>query len=251
VRGLEKRIEELSFNAWPSLQTMVYDGWLLKFGEGYTRRSNSISPLYASETAFEEKLANCEKLYNSMGLSTIFKIADKLSPDGLDKLLAEKGYWSEAPTSVQLLDLLKYKGNAAYALLIRNKLEDEWLANMQRISGNKSNSDIELEGKILGNIVPEKYFAELQVQGEIVACGLGVIEDGYIGIYDIMVAKEHRGKGFGRYMVEGLLNLGRSKAVSWAYLQVMLDNPLALNLYDSLGFKEIYKYWYRVKKLQV
>jgi N-acetylglutamate synthase len=39
--------------------------------------------------------------------------------------------------------------------------------------------------------------------------------------------------------------------VDWAYLQVMLDNPVALNLYDSLGFKEIYKYWYRVKKLQV
>lgn len=246
---MEKRIEELSINAWPALQTMVYDGWLLKFGGGYTRRSNSISPIYDSEIDFEEKLVHCEKLYSSMGLSTIFKIADKLSPDGLDKLLAEKGYAEEAPTSVQLSNLLNYSSNVSYDLITRNKLEDEWLSNMQRISGNKSNSNIEMEKKILGNIVTEKYFVELKVQGEIVACGLGVIEDCHIGIYDIMAAKEHRGKGYGRAIVEGLLSLGKSKGAEQAYLQVMLDNPVALKLYESLGFKEIYKYWYRVKKL--
>ena len=35
-------IEELTLNAWPPLQTQLYDGWLLGFSGGYTRRANSV-----------------------------------------------------------------------------------------------------------------------------------------------------------------------------------------------------------------
>lgn len=248
---MEKRIEEMSLNAWPSLQTAVYDGWLLRFGEGYTRRANSIIPLYTSEKAFREKVLKCEKLYNSKGLNTIFKIPDKICPAGLDQFLAEAGYAVEAPTSVQLLELTDYMGKEKGSLIISDMLEDEWLHNMQRISGTKTDSGMEIEKRILGNIVNDRYFVELHKQGEAVACGLGVMEDGYLGIFDIVVAKQHRGKGYGRIMMEGLLELGKSKGANWAYLLVMLDNPIALNLYKSLGFREIYKYWYRVKKIQV
>jgi ribosomal protein S18 acetylase RimI-like enzyme len=250
VRGLEKRIEEMSLNAWPSLQTVVYDGWLLRFGEGYTKRANSIIPLYVSEKTFGDKALKCEKLYNSKGLNTIFKLADRICPDSLDKFLADRGYTAEAPTSVQLLELKGYEGKEYGSLLIRDKLEDEWLQNMQRISGTKTDSSIEIEKRILGNIVVDRYFVELHQQGEAVACGLGVIEDGYLGIFDIVVARQHRGKGFGRIMMESLLNLGKSEGADWAYLQVVLDNSVAINLYESLGFREIYKYWYRVKKIQ-
>lgn len=247
---MEKRIEELSLNAWPSLQTLSYDGWLLRFGGGYTRRSNSISPLYASEIDFEQKISNCEKLYGRRGQNTIFKIAEKVSPGGLDELLDKSGYVLEAPTSVQLLELKDYEGNVRDNLIIRNTLEEEWLANMQIISGTKSDDNINMERRILSNIITECCFAELQDQGQgqAVACGMGVIEDGFIGIYDIMVAKEARGKGLGRRIMEDLLSLGISKGVEHAYLQVMLDNSVALNLYKSLGFREIYKYWYRVSK---
>lgn len=56
MSGMERRIEELSINAWPSMQTMVYDGWQLRFGRGYTKRANSISPFYESKIGFKEKI---------------------------------------------------------------------------------------------------------------------------------------------------------------------------------------------------
>jgi ribosomal protein S18 acetylase RimI-like enzyme len=230
VRGLEKRIEEMSLNAWPSLQTVVYDGWLLRFGEGYTKRANSIIPLYDSEKTFGEKVLKCKKLYNSKGLNTIFKISDKICPGSLDRFLDETGYVPEAPTSVQLLGLEDYEEKEHGNLLIRNKLEDEWFQNMQRISGSKTDRSIEIEKRILGNIVVDRCFVELHQQGEAVACGLGVLEDGYIGIFDIVVAKQHRGKGLGRSIMECLLSIGKNKGANRAYLQVMLDNPVAINL---------------------
>ncbi|MDB5085123.1 MAG: family N-acetyltransferase, partial [Bacilli bacterium] len=38
-----KMIEELTLNNWQPLQTMLYDGWLLRFAGGYTKRANSVN----------------------------------------------------------------------------------------------------------------------------------------------------------------------------------------------------------------
>ena len=54
--------EELSLNAWPSLQTQFYDGWVLLYTNGYsyTSRANSVNLLYPSTLDVYEKIAECE-----------------------------------------------------------------------------------------------------------------------------------------------------------------------------------------------
>jgi hypothetical protein len=32
-----KTFEELLLNMWPALQTKLYDGWILRFANGYTK----------------------------------------------------------------------------------------------------------------------------------------------------------------------------------------------------------------------
>ena len=85
---LIQTIEELSMNAWPALQTMLYDGWVLRFANGYTRRANSVIPLYLSERETVEKIKVCEKVYKDQGLATTFKMTAESHPLGLDDDLA-------------------------------------------------------------------------------------------------------------------------------------------------------------------
>jgi len=42
MENLVRLYEELSANAHPALKTIIYDGWILRFSDGYTNRSNSV-----------------------------------------------------------------------------------------------------------------------------------------------------------------------------------------------------------------
>ena len=47
-----KVLEEVMLNALPSLNTMYYDGWNLRFAEGYTNRANSVNVFGPSTLPF-------------------------------------------------------------------------------------------------------------------------------------------------------------------------------------------------------
>ena len=241
-------LEELSLNAWPALQTLHYDGWVLRFAGGYTRRANSVNPLYKSSLPLDEKVTACEQYYHSQGLPAIFKLTPQSQPSELDKSLAQCGYQLDAFTSVQTLDLQKTGFSAPQpGFSCNDALTDDWFSAFCAMSDTPEKHLAPMR-QLLKLILPSHSFSLLQADGQPVACGLCVQQDGFIGLYDIVVAKEQRRKGYGRRMMEGLLAHGQRKGAKTSYLQVMLNNPPALQLYEDLGFKEVYQYWYRVKQ---
>ena len=94
-------IEERCLNAWPAAHTIVHDGWLLRLSDNYTRRANSVQPLYPTTCDLAAAIAYCEKVYAARGQDTIFKMTPAAQPAALDATLAALGYAEEAPTSVQ------------------------------------------------------------------------------------------------------------------------------------------------------
>src|SRR5258708_22631019 len=91
-----QRYEELSMNAWPALRTLHFDRWVLRFANGYTRRANSINPLYTSTLDLAEKIAYCEQLYTSQQQATVFQMTTAVQPSYLDDFLAAQGYTHDA-----------------------------------------------------------------------------------------------------------------------------------------------------------
>ena len=245
VCRMNRVIEELSINAWPALQTNLYDGWILRFTNGYTRRANSINPLYPSAQPLMEKVAEVETLYRDRHLQVVFKMTTASHPKELDSVLAARGYFAEGHTSVQLLDL----NDAPISSNIRvsEELIEEWFVSFCRLSQLAPKHHATAR-QLLQRIVPRTGFAFLHDQGEIIACGLGVVEGTYLGLFDIVTKTNRRRQGYGQQVVQGLLKWGKEQGARQAYLQVTKQNEPALALYSKLNFREQYQYWYRVKE---
>jgi ribosomal protein S18 acetylase RimI-like enzyme len=87
------------------------------------------------------------------------------------------------------------------------------------------------------------------VSGEAVSCALGVLEDELFGLFDVVTAPEHRKKGYGTQLISSMLGRAQENRARHAYLGVVELNSPAQRLYDKLGFREVYRYWYRVPNL--
>ena len=241
-----KLIEEICLNAWPCLQQILYDGWIARFANGYTRRSNSVNPIYAGTLNAAAKIEYCARLYRDRRLNPVFKITPFVQPANLDDLLAEAGYQKQAPTSVQLLELSNLPTNEPTCQIQQwFAPAEQWLSDYARMNQVSAKNTGTLRD-ILNNIAPKTCFITLTNDGETLACGLAVLDGGYVGLFDIITEPTQRGKGYGTQLILSLLHWAKANGAQTAYLQVMLENEPAVRTYAKLGFREVYQYWYRV-----
>ncbi len=237
-------IEELSLNALPALHTALFDGWVVRFAQGYTRRANSVNPLYPGAFDLTDKIMQAEMLYRQRHLPTVFKLTPQSIPSELDDRLHRRSYREESGASVQVLDGLPTSQSARVSL--SSTLTETWLKAYFRLNSTPIRFYAVMK-TMLANIVPTRAFAALIHEQEIVAVGLGVLERGYVGLFDIVTAPALRRQGLGEELVLALLDWGRRGGASQSYLQVVPTNTPALRLYAKLGFSEAYQYWYRVR----
>lgn len=240
-----KRIEEVSLNAWPALQQLLFDGWILRFSRGYTKRANSVNALYDSCLGAEDKIETCESLYTSRGLPTIFRLTPFSQPPCLDKTLADRNYRKMDRTDVLFLDLASCGLFDTPAGRFEELDLDEWLATFHRLSQTEPVHHL-THREILQSIPSRRLLATLLDGHRPVACGLGVLEGTYFGLFDLITLAEERGKGHGTNLVSGMLRWARNNDARQAYLQVTSENVPAHRLYARFGFQQAYQYWYRL-----
>jgi len=248
-----RRLEELTLNAWPGLGEVVRDGWVARLANGFTGRSNSVYPLYDGSLGATAKIEFFERLYTQHGLPTTFKLTATSHPADLDAMLAARGYRESRRASVQVSGI-------AASLQTRHRIEtaaqtteardvpwDQWLKAVEKFRAFSPADSASLRSILAHIALPAQYVAVMEA-GEVIACGLGVLEETWIGLYDIVTREDRRGRGHGSLVVRSLLAWARDNGASDAYLQVMIDNAPAQALYAKLGFREAYQYAYRSKR---
>ncbi|MFD0673857.1 GNAT family N-acetyltransferase [Cohnella sp. GCM10027633] len=243
--GEGKGIEEFSINAWPSLQTVLLDGWLLRFADGYTKRSNSISALY--EGGLQElgdKISISEEVYAQAGQPAIFKITPFIHPE-LERLLEERGYASIEPSLVmELDDLSAVPEPTRYEIRMEPSVTREWVERLGTIGG-LSARDRYTTMKLFERPLMRTGFFTLYDGNDAVACGLGVANEEYVGLFDIATRPDRRGQGCGEQLLRAILGWAREGGTKKSCLMVLRDNPPARRLYEKLGYRVAYAYSYR------
>ena len=278
--GLSRRIEEASLNAWPALQQVLLDGWVLRFSKGFTRRANSVTPVYPSARPPLPKVRYCENLYAQEGLPTLFRLTS-LGDAALDRVLADRGYESDGRTRVlhRPLEAGTFAPGPGFALVPVGSFLDTYtelsgLRGHLKRDGLDPQAAVKLHGSVLRGIRADTVFGVLAGDfgvlagdfgvlagdfgvlagdfgvlaggGEPVACGMAVVEGELAGLFDIVTDPATRRRGYGRLLVQSLLAHAAAMGATRTYLQVLEDNAPALALYDGLGFDPLYEYWYRV-----
>lgn len=241
--ALVRTLEERLFNAWPAMQTVYVDGWLLRMAGGHTKRSNAASPFYPSTITGSELIATVKSLYRKAGIEPMVRITP-LAGEGIDAAFAEAGWTIYDETDVMVAPLaerVKIEGAPDAAVVLSEEPSQGWidgaaeayeLADWQR----------EMLGRIVGAIRVETAFATVYVDRKPLGFGLAVADRGYVGLYDLAVHPAARGSGAGQRMIGSLLHWGRSHGAHTAYLQVRKTNVKAQALYKRLGFTPAYDY---------
>jgi len=235
-------------NAWPAPRQVAHDGWVLRFGGGYTGRANSVHPLYDGSLDVRGKIEFCERAYRRAGIRLLFKMTPAARPAELDGLLEGLAYRAFNHTSVQTKPLDSgtagpdERGVSAY-----EGVDERWLEPVVRFREIPMHH-AEVLRSILGALNLPARFATLSEGREVVACGLAVLEDEWVGLFDIVTRADRKRRGHATRLIGHLLAWAGGHGASTAYLQVTQNNTPALQLYEKLGFREAYPYWYRAKQ---
>lgn len=237
--------EELSLNGHCATKVQFYEGWVLRFNEGHTKRANSVSPLYDSDTALDEKIDYCEKQYAKHGLPCIFKLTDKHTE--LDGALTKRGYETLEPTDVMTLETGgKFGKDEEYISF--TKPDEEWLKAYFEYECITDASKQELIKRMLSLVTVDTIYGAVKHEGNIVSCASAAIERGHVLVQNVVTDPENRRKGFAGKVCSSLISEAENYGAHTAYLQVVQANTAAVKLYEKLGYQKIYTYKYMRKK---
>jgi len=246
-------IENAARHAWPALEEEELSCGVLRYSCGTDRRTNSLS-LYPDVEFETDKLIDAaEKFFAERDAVPIVRIvhSDVVALGSIaeiDCALELRGYEKKAPTLTMLLDL-------SGAVEIKTSLENgsiervdarSWLQawyaftnrNMEEI--NVHNAPLE-KSDFRHLFLLKKGFDEAPMSS-----GMAVYANQAMGLFGISTAIGQREKGHALDIINSLLCWGFAKGSRFAYLQVEEANSMAVNLYQKLGFKKSYSYWYRV-----
>ena len=239
-------LENIAANGHVGLEQKDYDGWELRFTQGFTGRANSIQIKAPSTIPLDEKLAYCEKEYASRGLPCLFKLTD--ADREFISYLEQRGYTSVKPTDVMMLELNDKDTACDAATVLDNVLfstePEGWFNPYFEFEGLQDPVQQELTRKIHAKVSVDKVYIRLMQNETVAAVASLAIESGYSLLHNVVVAPAFRGNELGKKLCRAAILKSKECGAAHIYLQVMQNNPVAVNLYQTLGFEKLYTYYY-------
>ena len=230
-------LEERSVRAMPAVETVRIGRWLLLMGRGEVSRLNSCVTFGESpRRSMFERIEAVESRYVSRGRDPKFRLT-RLDTH-LDARLETRGY-DRGPEVIMMTGPVGGRTDGTVAVAAGTG--PTWLDRYAAWGGHGELRTAEV-GESLGSLA-----LDMGAFMSPAAIGVAVLDGPWVGLFDIITDPGRRRRGHGRSMTETMLAWAAERGAERSYLQVVATNDPALALYDSLGFTEVYRYWYRTE----
>lgn len=237
--------DRMAADAWPAPYVTDIDGWSLRYGEGVSRRANSVAPWPSTSGGHVliDQIEAVERFYKERNLPPRFQVSPAAQPDVLDDELSNREYEIEAPVTLMIAnvqDVIANTSDGTATTKVTDTAPDGWWDLY--IEGFKRDASKVIAG---AKDYP-KFATAVDTDGTDVGIGLGVLNKaGWLGIFGMWTRPELRSKGIGSDMLRALAVAAIDKGAIGLYLQVERSNTGAQQLYHRLGFRALYGYYYR------
>ncbi|MHA1949208.1 MAG: GNAT family N-acetyltransferase [Candidatus Thorarchaeota archaeon] len=238
-------LEQVAANAWIANDAERLGGWLLRANEGVTRRANSVLPLGAPVLPHEEAIEKTIEFYKTRDLTPRFQMTEASKPIELDRDLSERGFSVGLQVEIHTASISHLvKKEPTIDVLISNDITESWMSVYRKASGYDS-STMNIRKDLMKRTSLHKVFALARIDREPAGVGFAVVEDKWLGLFNVASHPDLRGRGVAIAVNTALSKWGEQRGARVAYLQVESENLPAQKLYDKLGFQQMYTYWYR------
>src|SRR4051794_33734559 len=157
--------------AWPALEAVEDEAWLLRASGGLTRRGDSVLARPGGTSPLAERIARAEAFAAAHRERALFQLSPASEP-GLDSELERRGYGYETPTSVQIAPLEPIAAPAPDVSLSEEP-NAGWLALWDDAEGYGDR--LPLARSILASIEQPRAYALVDVEGEPAAQARAVV----------------------------------------------------------------------------
>jgi GNAT superfamily N-acetyltransferase len=262
---ISHQLERLAARAWPAEEVEEVEGWLLRRTVGVDRRrSNSLLPPADPAVAVRTvdlALATAEAL----DFSATVQVAPAEVHRRLDAALDERGMAFggaslvlagamrepsavAADIRIQLGDGPPDPGPVASSPAVAvqlGDLTDTWVktwASVSALGGTRETAEL-----VLSQLGDRARFAVAvdASGGRPLGVGIGVVEEGWLGLFSVAVTADARRRGVASTIVDALEAWASDVGAGRVYLQVEADNVRALAFYARRGFFIAHSYHYR------
>lgn len=236
-RELILDLERRSTRALPPAEAVQLGEWRLALGRGSVGRLNSCTTFGDSPRRdMFERIEAVERRYAGRGRLAKFRLTPL--DVHLDGRLETRGYTRSGEVTVMTGPV---GGEPATDVAAARAAGPSWLERYAAWGGHDELRTAEI-AESLGALT-----LDLGVFSSPAAIGAAVLDPPWVGLFDLVTDPARRRQGHARRLTSTVLAWAAEAGADRSYLQVVATNTAAIAMYDSLGFTEAYRYWYRTE----